>query len=149
MNNNAWIFLKETFQRFSSPSSKYFKVWNVVNIILVVVGVIPDILDWLGIILPSNQYTVALQKIFVFCGSYGYVMSKLNVQRKVVTQSGVILTPEDSKGEEKKPVILPYTDKVENKKVMAKIENAETIQVAQEIPAVEVKKPDNFDTFEK
>lgn len=137
----TWIV--ETFKRLSTKSPAYFKVWNIINILLVVIGLVPDALDFFDITLPADQkWAKVLGKFMIACGSYGYLNSKLSVDRSVVTKSGVILIPENSKGEEKKPVTLPYTDKLENKKVMTKIENAETIQVAQKVPAVEIKGPD-------
>jgi len=126
MNNQnaALAFLQETITRLSTKSPKFFRIWNWINIAAAVIGAIPTALDVVDYH-PIGKLGVAIGKFVALAGLWGFVNSKMSVQRSTVTATGAIVDPVDKDGEIK-TTSLPFTEKAEAKK----IQNQDVVRVA-------------------
>lgn len=100
----AW--LSENLQRFLQKSPTFFKVWTIINGILLFISGLPVILTQFGFT-DLNILPAYVLKIIAFAAAWGLFMSKLPVKNsKDVTVEGdiVIQKPKPS---------LPFTEKKE------------------------------------
>lgn len=102
-------FLQEILQRLKHKSPRFFQIFNVINGLLALFAGIPAILTEFDIILPPHWAAIVL-KLAGMAGGWGWIMTKLTVQRDPVTDTdGQVL--QNSKA------ALPFTKKAEQKLV--------------------------------
>lgn len=77
---DALLILKEALLRLKERSPKFFRVLQNVNYGITLIGVIPIVLTWLGIILPP-EWAVVLLKVVSIAGAWGVLMAKLSVSQ--------------------------------------------------------------------
>lgn len=108
-NNQILLFLQETLQRLFTKSPKFFKIWTLVFSILTLITGIPELLTYLGVVLPTEIAFFA-SKFIAYVSMGCLLMSKLTTQSKPtgVTDEGVLLKKTDD-------VALPFTTQAEVK----------------------------------
>lgn len=89
--SDALLLLREAILRLKKRSPKFFRVFTNVNYVIALIGIIPTILTWFGIILPPN-WAVVLLKVVSAAGAWGALMSSLAVS-------------------EPKSEVMPFTEK--------------------------------------
>lgn len=102
-NNPLWQFLQELFQRFSTKSPTFFKIFQLISSILVAITGLPSFIQSLGLTLPP-ALMVLENKAVAFAAMGVLFTSLLTSQSKVVdkTNDGV---PIKETNQEK----LPFT----------------------------------------
>lgn len=119
MSNAALDFLQEIIQRLKQKSPKFFQRMNAFNGAVAIIASLPDLFDMVGYHLPVGPAGAIISRAIALAAAYGYFNSKLSIQRPVVTASKDVIEPLDKNGEVKPQPSLPFTSKVEAKKVAA------------------------------
>jgi type II secretory pathway component PulC len=79
-------WLRETLQRLFMKSPTFFKIWQIISTITMVLAGVPYILTALGIHLPEPFSTMS-NKIVTFCAATALFMSSLTVKTQPVAQT--------------------------------------------------------------
>ena len=100
-------WLRETLERLFMKSPTFFKIWQIIATLMMIISGVPYILTALGLHLPEPFSTLS-NKVIAFCGATALFMSSLTVKTQPVaqTEEGKAITslPTDK---------LPFTKKTE------------------------------------
>jgi hypothetical protein len=120
MNNPLILFLQELFLRFSAKSPVFFKVWQVITGIPVLIIALPEALRIMHIDLPQ-VFSQHIQTIVSYAASGMFIMSLMTTQGKTVAvdQNGAPIKQSNADK-------LPFTTKVETKAVIKDIADDKT-----------------------
>lgn len=116
MKNDIIAFLQENIQRLKQKSPKFFKAWNLINSVALILSGLPTVLNMLDIpdletILPNATGKLIL-KIITYASAWGLLMNKLTVQsnHEIIEDNGTLI--------QKPCEDLPYTGKKEGYKLI-------------------------------
>jgi len=108
-------WLRETLERLFMKSPKFFKIWQLISTLTMIISGVPYILTALGVHLPEPFSTLS-NKVVTFCGATALLMSSLTVKTDPVAQTeegkAITVLPTDK---------LPFTKKTEAKEVQDKV----------------------------
>lgn len=119
MNNQNSLFawLQESLQRLFAKSPTFFKWWNIINGVLALIAGIPSLLITFDVVLPPDvKWVKVLMNVVAAAATWGFLMSKMTVQRPTVLKTGDVVGPD-------KETKLPFTEKAEAKQAQKANEN--------------------------
>jgi hypothetical protein len=107
MNPTFLNWLRESLQRLFMKSPRFFKIWQLISSLTMLLSGVPYILTALGVNLPEPLSTMS-NKIVTYCAATALFMSSLTVKSPPVGQTeegkAVTVLPTDK---------LPFTQKSE------------------------------------
>lgn len=111
MNNQPMLllWLQENIQRLFSSSPVFFKVWQIISTVVLLVTGVPELLAYFNVLLPEPFNTFE-SKTVAIAAAVGLFMSSLTAQSKPVdtTHTGDVIKKVNKKQ-------LPFTNESDKK----------------------------------
>jgi hypothetical protein len=103
MNNVLIKFLQELFQRLATKSPKFFKVWQIILVIVTGLTGLPEILKWLNITLPPDLSILANKTVAIASAAALFMAALTSKEKPVGVTSGGDVIKKTDEGK------LPFT----------------------------------------